>query len=572
MGMGKDVEFEKVSQTAVQQWRLRLFLARHNPWWASYLLREGRAQLQRFCRALKMLWRQKRTAAAAAASGVILLAGSLATEPPTAHAATITVGGSCTLTEAIQNANDTKSGQPNTECAAGDPTGADTIVLAGKSYSYNTAYAAQNALPPITSEITIEGNGAIIQRNVKSAESFRILEVTQSGNLTLNNVTITGGSTSIGGGIYNAGTLTINNSVVSGNDALHGGGIYHYGNYGGPLTISNSEISGNTAAEYGGGIKNYNGALTINNSVISGNDGGTYGGGGIFSYAGSYEAATTILNNSTIRGNNGYYGGGIYNQAVPDGTAMMTLNNSTISGNNAYDGGGIYNSVLPYGTAVTTLNNSTVSGNYAVYYGGGILNRAGLNGATTDINRSLVTGNTAGYYGSEIYNESGTVNANNHNLLGDNGNDNAVAFQGFTPCSGGGCTDITATSDGTDATALANILNPTLGNHGGGTEIHHLVVGSPALDAAPSADCVAAPINGVDQRGQPRNIDGVGDGDAGPGTECDIGAHELQSPTAVTLSQLTVHGEGRASPTAVGAAGVLALFTGWLARVRRRKT
>ncbi|RIK12525.1 MAG: hypothetical protein DCC51_16780, partial [Anaerolineae bacterium] len=60
-------------------------------------------------------------------------------------------------------------------------------------------------------------------------------------------------------------------------------------------------------------------------------------------------------------------------------------------------------------------------------------------------------------------------------------------------------------------------------DNGGPTQTHALPANSPAIDRAPSADCLAAPVSGVDQRGQPRNLDGNG---LPAADECDIGAFE----------------------------------------------
>jgi hypothetical protein len=70
----------------------------------------------------------------------------------------------------------------------------------------------------------------------------------------------------------------------------------------------------------------------------------------------------------------------------------------------------------------------------------------------------------------------------------------------------------------------AAILAALAGN-GGPTLTHALVPGSPAIDVAPSADCAAPPVNGVDQRGFPRNFDGDGVPSA---NECDAGSFEFQ--------------------------------------------
>ena len=102
-------------------------------------------------------------------------------------AATITVSGPCDLIEAIGNANDTTTGQPNTDCLPGNPAGADTIELQVNLTltASNSSYFGPTGLPVVTSAITIEGNGNTISRQAGSPD-FRILAVAIGGNLTLN--------------------------------------------------------------------------------------------------------------------------------------------------------------------------------------------------------------------------------------------------------------------------------------------------------------------------------------------------------------------------------------------------
>ena len=88
-------------------------------------------------------------------------------------------------------------------------------------------------------------------------------------------------------------------------------------------------------------------------------------------------------------------------------------------------------------------------------------------------------------------------------------------------------------------TTVATVLGP-LADNTGLTQTHALPPGSPAIDKGPSAACSAAPVAGLDQRGQPRNADGNG---AASANECDIGAYELipsgpvdtPTPTATPL-------------------------------------
>jgi len=86
---------------------------------------------------------------------------------------------------------------------AADP---DVISLTGDITltAINNAVDGNNGLPSITTPITIEGGGYTISGN----NTFRIFHVSAAGTLTLNNVTITGGADTNGGGIYSNGVLT----------------------------------------------------------------------------------------------------------------------------------------------------------------------------------------------------------------------------------------------------------------------------------------------------------------------------------------------------------------------------
>src|SRR5262244_2938822 len=280
-----------------------------------------------------------------------------------ATAATITVttndprivpDGQCSLVEAIVNANNDAATFP--DCAAG--SGPDTIVLPANakvmlsnSYvtSYNTRFGTTVSrpagLPRITSQITIEGNGATIVRQ-GNAPAFGLIDVRGNfdllgsrvtpGDLTLQSVTLSGGSSF--GGLYSSfgGTVSIENSIVSGNT---GSGVSNNGT----LTVERSTISGNT----GSGVSN-GGTLNIENSTISGNtDGGVSNGG------------TLTIANSTISGNTSNSGGG----GVSNGGGHLTITNSTISGNRANHGGGVLNSEYCYFACypgTLTLNNSLI--------------------------------------------------------------------------------------------------------------------------------------------------------------------------------------------------------------------
>ncbi|HEY3303057.1 MAG TPA: right-handed parallel beta-helix repeat-containing protein [Candidatus Binatia bacterium] len=307
----------------------------------------------------------------------------------------------CSLIEAIVNANDDAA--THADCTAG--SGADDIVLtAGSVHTLtkinNSTYGA-TGLPVITTPITITGNGGRIRRKIIGTPGFRIFAVSNTGDLTLDNVTVSGGrKLSIkGGGVYTLGVVTINNSTITGNRAEYGGGVYN--SYGELIITGGSTITNNKAGS-GGGVATDNGTLTINNSTISNNTATSalgYGdGGGVFSKANQASYPTSIVG-STITGNRARFGGGVY--ALNTGLGSeVTIDGGTISQNTAFlSGGGIYH----YDGSVAIMNSHVLTENHAKY-GGGIYNRSGqlsIDNSTVSDNRA--TGRTLSS-GGGIYN------------------------------------------------------------------------------------------------------------------------------------------------------------------------
>src|SRR6266566_2685553 len=244
--------------------------------------------------------------------------------------------------------------------SAANATGGATINLAaGCTYQLtaanNTSLAlGSNGLPVITSPITLNGSGTTIAGN---DTTFRVLEVSGTGNLTLQGLTITGGTTGgMGGGILNLeGTLTLNHSQVSGNAAQggpmsNGGGIAS-GTLGtGPLgttTLNASQVTGNTAATGGGGIASGTGGmgtnsastLVLNSSQVTGN---TAKGGPRAGAGGIANGGTATLNASQVTGNTapGGFGGGILNHGQMTIHASIVANNTTPTDSSGDQGGG----------------------------------------------------------------------------------------------------------------------------------------------------------------------------------------------------------------------------------------
>lgn len=410
----------------------------------------------------------------------------------------------CTFADAIHAAN---TNSERGSCAAGSDGEADVINLTGDIvFTKEDPGQFGNALPFIRSDIIIEGNNHTLSRDLDSADEFRLTAVSTAGaHLTINNLTFTGGRlTNFNGGalfISSTTELTLNNVILDDNQVrrqdgdavVQGGAIFSQGR----VTINNSTISNNMALRgIGGGISGSRSTIILSDSVVSSNV-ATNSGGGIFGSAGTVTLTNSIVSGNTVTSGNG---GGILAQLF----VSITLTNSTVSGNTTgTTGGGIFTQ----SPGPINLINSTVSNNSAGS-GGGIDASAGM----ITLTNSLIVGNHAITEVSEARVSGGTITANN-SLFGHSANSNQEAFSGevlteiLLDSS-----NIIATRDGTDPTALSNILQP-LGNNGGNTRTHALAAASPARNAAISNAC---PYE--DQRGQMRDkSDGY----------CDIGAFEF---------------------------------------------
>src|SRR5206468_4149069 len=276
-----------------------------------------RALPRRVRRALQRQWKQS-------LAGIALL---LALGQGQTLAATLNVSGGCTLLDAITAANtDAATGG----CSAG--SGADTLILQNSSAhtltTVNNSTYGPTGLPVISSQITIEGHNSTIERD-SGAPNFRIFAVNSSGDLTLQETTVSGGGEASGGGVFNFGTVTIQNSTLSGNTTSisgSGGGVF---NSGGTVTIQDSTLSGTSGHRgdgSGGGVSN-SGTVTIQNSTLSGNS-ASYGGG-VSNYGGTLTLVRTL-----VSGNTAPTGPEIDN--FPNGT--VTADNYNLSGHDGNAG------------------------------------------------------------------------------------------------------------------------------------------------------------------------------------------------------------------------------------------
>jgi transcriptional regulator with XRE-family HTH domain len=391
----------------------------------------------------------------------------------------------------------------------------------------------------IGKDLSIRGPG---ERNlfIVGDGSYNVIQIEPWATVSISDLAFKGTHQSAFGTIINNGTLTITNVSVSGNTTTAGGGGISNlgrGNFltggGGTLKIYNSIISNNQSEiGWGGGIGNYGGSVNIFNSIISNNS--AFAGAGIYNDDGPLTIINSTISDNTSRF--GGYGGGILN--VNGG--RLSLTNSLVFNNEASSGwgGGISNG-YSYGNTNSgnmfnlggpvTLTNTTISNNRAAHGGGMILNRD----SQASITFCTIYGNTATEDGGGVaivtYNPgkpsqvvmrntliamnnapsipdiSGTLTSDGYNLIQ---NDSGAIFisnkQHFTDVPVQPRTNLR--------------IDPALS--GKMPQIHALLSDSPAIDRIPLDACH---INGIsnDQLGDQRP-----DGNE---NTCDIGAFESSS-------------------------------------------
>ena len=406
--------------------------------------------------------------------------------------------------------------------ANANPTTDYKIQLTGGT-TYNLTSNGINENAALTGDLDIKSRSNVLyivsfggQATIDASgllNSDRVFQVLDGGQLSLQNVVVTGGNISSDGGgirVDSNAALDLYNSTVTGNKASgsynNGGGIY---NRGVVYLRNGSTVSNNITAEEGGGIYNSGGTLIATNSTISNNEGGVYGGG-ISTVSGS-----VTLINTTVRGNSAGNGGGIKS----NGTSVALLN-TTISGNSANSrGGGIYAST----NGVFNLINSTVTKNTAISTeygngGGGIYSLS----ATVNLKNTIVAGNINSNAPDLLssFLSSALFNGNNNNLIG-----NLTGAKGTV----GTGTDIVNPNPG---------LGP-LQNNGGLTLTHALLSGSPAINAGNNSLIPAdtEDLDGDGNRTEPIPFDNRGSGFTriSSGT-VDIGAFEFQPAPNLSLS------------------------------------
>lgn len=424
-----------------------------------------------------------------------------------------TIGTDCTLRNAVQAAN---TNAAVGGCPAGHASLPDVIVLPAGTYSVT-----------LTLNFT-DPSGAILRGTTRAStvldgnETTRIITTaTTAGLLRVESLTLQRGSSMSGGSgaaIRTGNALTIDNVSFMNNRALGEGGAIDASVEGPPVIISNSVFSGNEADEggaietqstltitnttfinnrarlqQGGALEVGDMLLTITDSDFINNRADTREGGAIAKFGGS-----AVITNSIFTGNSTVQEGGAV--WLWDNAADVIITGSTFSNNSS----GLEGSAVRIAEGTLQVTNSTFHNNTSP--AGGTIH---VGNAAATLRHVTITGATSG--GALRSNATvGSITITN-SILANNSGGNCAGSGTRTSLGGNVQTDGTCGLNLSTDKTVGDVLLGPLQLNGGRTQTRVPATGSPAIDAAVTAQCTA-----TDQMGATRP----------KGAACDAGAVE----------------------------------------------
>lgn len=334
-----------------------------------------------------------------------------------------------------------------------------------------------NGLPAIINsftgagaDITINGNGATIQRNM--AGDLRLLVISGSGTeVVINNVIFKNAKATLNGAciaaMWKDVRLTLNgctfeNNVLTpvGANTEDGGGaiLIHEGF----LTATNTIFKGNTAPN-GGAIKCLLSNMTLTNCTFennhttgTGNNGGAgvvidgakfdgfareinitlckflnntciKQGGGLFYY--TYGNSVGVVDRCYFKGNTSPSGGGMHAGVDNSSNNNLTISNTTFDTNISSGASGGLNIFSPNASNFNiNINNSTFTFNEAnggTAGGGGAVANFG---STLSFNNCTIAKNSTNAFGGGISGQSGSISIKNSIIADNTATNNFGAF------------------------------------------------------------------------------------------------------------------------------------------------
>jgi predicted outer membrane repeat protein len=360
-----------------------------------------------------------RGGAAVAAAAAVIAGGAPAAMAAPAVVTAAVACGQTALAHAISNAP------------------ADAIL----SLKSGCVYRLTTALPTVTSNLTIQGNGDTIRRS--NSADFTALE-DAGAQLSINQLTMSGFSspTNVTAGALenDGGTLTVTKCQFTGNDGGYGGAILNVS--GGLMSVTDTSFAYNSA-DYGGAILNEDTSTATlaadtfyHNSAIDGGALYIYGGTVTVRGSGGSASARTFFTDNTATGSEG--------GAIDDYSGVLIASAAAFTGNRS----GEYAGAIEADSGVSTVSDSSFTRNYAEYGGAVEMDSTALNltgdtftgnsgydgGAivvydgTTTLDKTVIFGNKAQDAGGGIYRSSGSVILTHGSLVRGNRPDNCYGF------------------------------------------------------------------------------------------------------------------------------------------------
>jgi hypothetical protein len=385
----------------------------------------------------------------------------------------------------------------------------DTVLVAPGTYLESLDFTGKDIAVRSTAGAAATTIHAIPGRSVA------VFRTGETPAATLDGFTLTGGAPDsfpiqgdLGGGIYvDNASPTIVNNIITGNVALYGGGIYLGGS---ASLISGNFLNGNNAT--GGGGAFY---VTSSTADISGNriENNSACSGSAFEL---WDAGNPMVRNNLILRNQGFCSCGV-------GAGTITMVNysdvdfiqNVIAYNSASCGGAI-SWLTPKSSRGAFLLNNTIAFNTALQ--GAAIYSSGFPAGVRLVNNLLIgaAGSAVIYCDMSFSGELPTLTNND-------------VYAGGTAPFDGTCPNVIGQSGNVSGDArFVNAANDQFG----------IGPGSAGLDAGTSAGVT---LPAIDLAGQPRTLDGDGDGVA----IVDMGALEAAVPGPLALYGATsrkVHG------------------------------
>ncbi|MEM9352641.1 MAG: choice-of-anchor Q domain-containing protein [Planctomycetota bacterium] len=248
--------------------------------------------------------------------------------------------------------------------------------------------------------LTIDASGNDPTPEENNSDGSRVLNINdgsfpENSRVAITGVTITGGDSGSGAGIFSTEELYLERVVVTDNHGgagarSQGGGI----NSNNSLTVVDSVVSNNSVGGRGGGIFSSGDLLSISETDITGNTGSDGGGVAVVVLGGFVEILGGSISENTATADGG--GVSVFGRSSSNVEAdqVLVIDGTRLEDNTAGGNGGAVSLEANHFRAGYTLHGINASGNEAEQLGGGMA-IVGENGEVL-IEESFFSLNTSG--------------------------------------------------------------------------------------------------------------------------------------------------------------------------------